>query len=44
MKKDMILSEVGRMKFNRRLKLDSKKENDNILDKEDIIEVMKGYR
>ena len=36
------LSEVGRMKFNRRLKLDSKKENDNILDKEDIIEVMKG--
>ena len=30
------------MKFNRRLKLDSKKENDNILDKEDIIEVMKG--
>ena len=36
------LSEVGRMKFNRRLKLDSAKENDNILDKEDIIEVMKG--
>ena len=36
------LSEVGRMKFNRRLKLDSKKENPNILDKEDIIEVMKG--
>ena len=36
------LSEVGRMKFNRRLKLDSKKDNPNILDKEDIIEVMKG--
>ena len=36
------LSEVGRMKFNRRLKLDSKKENPHILDKQDIIEVMKG--
>jgi len=36
------LSEVGRMKFNRRLKLDSNKDNPNILDKEDIIEVMKG--
>src|SRR5210317_2527407 len=36
------LSEVGRMKFNRRLKLDSEKENPYILDKEDIIEVMKG--
>jgi len=36
------LSEVGRMKFNRRLKLYSEKENPNILDKEDIIEVMKG--
>ena len=30
------------MKFNRRLKLDSEKENPHILDKEDIIEVMKG--
>ena len=36
------LSEVGRMKFNRRLKLNSEKENPNILDKQDIIEVMKG--
>jgi DNA-directed RNA polymerase subunit beta len=36
------LSEVGRMKFNRRLKLDSNKDNPHILDKEDIIEVMKG--
>ena len=36
------LSEVGRMKFNRRLKLDSEKESPHILDKEDIIEVMKG--
>ena len=36
------LSEVGRMKFNRRLKLDGKKENPHILDKQDIIEVMKG--
>ena len=36
------LSEVGRMKFNRRLKLDSDKDSPNILDKEDIIEVMKG--
>ena len=30
------------MKFNRRLKLDSEKESPHILDKEDIIEVMKG--
>jgi len=30
------------MKFNRRLKLDSKKDNPHILDKQDIIEVMKG--
>ena len=36
------LSEVGRMKFNRRLKLDGEKENPYILDKQDIIEVMKG--
>jgi len=36
------LSEVGRMKFNRRLKLDTKKDNPHILDKQDIIEVMKG--
>ena len=36
------LSEVGRMKFNRRLKLDPKTENPHILDKQDIIEVMKG--
>ena len=36
------LSEVGRMKFNRRLKLDFKKDNPHILDKQDIIEVMKG--
>jgi DNA-directed RNA polymerase subunit beta len=36
------LSEVGRMKFNRRLKLDEEKENPYILDKQDIIEVMKG--
>ena len=36
------LSEVGRMKFNRRLKLDSKKDNPHILDKQDNIEVMKG--
>ena len=36
------LSEVGRMKFNRRLKLDSKKDNPHILDKQDIIEVMRG--
>ena len=36
------LSEVGRMKFNRRLKLDSKTENPHTLDKDDIIQVMKG--
>ncbi len=36
------LSEVGRMKFNRRLKIEEDKETPNILDKADIIEVMKG--
>ena len=36
------LSEVGRMKFNRRLKIEEEKETPNILDKADIIEVMKG--
>jgi DNA-directed RNA polymerase subunit beta len=36
------LSEVGRMKFDRRLKLDTKKDNPHVLDKQDIIEVMKG--
>ena len=36
------LSEVGRMKFNRRLRLNEEKENPNVLDKQDIIEVMKG--
>ena len=36
------LSEVGRMKFDRRLKLDAKKDNPHVLDKQDIIEVMKG--
>ena len=36
------LSEVGRMKFNRRLKLNSQKDQPHVLDKEDIIEVMKG--
>ena len=36
------LSEVGRMKFDRRLKLDVKKDNPHVLDKQDIIEVMKG--
>ena len=36
------LSEVGRMKFNRRLKIDSAKENPGILDLDDILGVMKG--
>jgi DNA-directed RNA polymerase subunit beta len=36
------LSEVGRMKFNRRLKVDSEKEIPGILDIEDILGVMKG--
>ncbi|MDB2339582.1 DNA-directed RNA polymerase subunit beta [Gammaproteobacteria bacterium] len=36
------LSEVGRMKFNRRLKIDAVKETPGILDVEDILSVMKG--
>ncbi len=36
------LSEVGRMKFNRRLKIDSVKETPGILDLDDILGVMKG--
>ena len=36
------LSEVGRMKFNRRLKIDSLKETPGILDLDDILGVMKG--
>ncbi len=36
------LSEVGRMKFNRRLKVDSKKDIPGILDLDDILSVMKG--
>ena len=36
------LSEVGRMKFNRRLKIEDERENPNVLDLEDIISVMKG--
>ena len=36
------LSEVGRMKFNRRLKIDSKKDNPSILDLDDILAVMQG--
>ena len=36
------LSDVGRMKFNRRLKIDVEKEQPGILDKEDIIDVMQG--
>ncbi len=36
------LSEVGRMKFNRRLKIDATKENPGILDLDDILRVMKG--
>ena len=36
------LSEVGRMKFNRRLKIDSSKDIPGILDLDDILSVMKG--
>ena len=36
------LSEVGRMKFNRRLKIDSVKETPGILDIDDILGVMQG--
>jgi len=36
------LSEVGRMKFNRRLKIESAKETPGILDLDDILSVMKG--
>ena len=36
------LSEVGRMKFNRRLKIDSSKDMPGILDLDDILSVMKG--
>ena len=36
------LSEVGRMKFNRRLKIDSEKETPGILDIDDILGVMQG--
>ena len=36
------LSDVGRMKFNRRLKIDSAKETPGILDLDDILGVMKG--
>ena len=36
------LSDVGRMKFNRRLKITEDKENPGILDTEDILNVMKG--
>ena len=36
------LSDVGRMKFNRRLKIDVEKEQPGILDKDDIIDVMQG--
>ena len=36
------LSEVGRMKFNRRLKIDSSKDIPGILDLDDILGVMKG--
>ncbi|MDC1421547.1 DNA-directed RNA polymerase subunit beta [Gammaproteobacteria bacterium] len=36
------LSEVGRMKFNRRLKIDSEKETPGILDINDILGVMQG--
>ena len=36
------LSEVGRMKFNRRLKIDDSKESPDILDLNDILSVMKG--
>ena len=36
------LSEVGRMKFNRRLKIEDERENPNVLELQDIISVMKG--
>ena len=36
------LSDVGRMKFNRRLSITEDKENPGILDTEDILNVMKG--
>ena len=36
------LSDVGRMKFNRRLKITDEKEQPGILDKDDIIHVMQG--
>ena len=36
------LSEVGRMKFNRRLKIEDERENPNVLDLQDIISVMRG--
>ncbi len=36
------LSEVGRMKFNRRLKIDEAKESPGILDLNDILSVMQG--
>ena len=36
------LSDVGRMKFNRRLKIEDEKEQPGILDKDDIINVMQG--
>ena len=36
------LSDVGRMKFNRRLKIDSEKETPGILDIDDILRVMQG--
>ena len=36
------LSEVGRMKFNRRLKIEATKETPGILDLDDILGVMKG--
>ena len=36
------LSDVGRMKFNRRLKIDVEKAQPGILDKDDIINVMQG--
>mgnify|MGYP001385749731 FL=1 len=36
------LSEVGRMKFNRRLKIDTTKETPGILDLDDILGVMQG--
>ena len=36
------LSDVGRMKFNRRLSITEDKENPGILDTDDILNVMKG--